>query len=179
MNTRPAPTPLHAWLATYSLLLALTIITALAVGAIPGASTLARHLLRLTLTPRHNPPPTLGAAISIAENNTQLCIWPLLIGVLCATRRRLTLALVDIGVLAFLAGPALLVGSALGAYGPNTTRYLPHLPLEYAGIAIGAAGWLIDRRRPLTTRQRITALALTALALLCAAVIETTLVPHR
>lgn len=179
MNARPAPRPLHAWLAAYTLLLALTIATALAVGAIPGASALVRHLVRLTLVPGHNPPPSVGMVVSITENNTQRCIWPLLLSLADVGRRQWTLRLADIAVLAFLTGTALLVGGALGAYGPRTSPYLPHLPLEYAGIATGAAGWLVDRRRPLSARQRIAALALTTLLLVCAAGIETTLVPHR
>jgi hypothetical protein len=179
MTSQRAPSPIWAWLAAYALLQALTIATAVSVSITPGAATLTKHLLHLALTATHNPPPTMGGVLSITVNNTQRGAWPLLLGPFDLPRRRWALTLADTAVLATLAGAALLVGSALGAYGSRAATYLPHLPLEYAGLATCAGAWLVDRRQPLTTRQRMAAFALTTTLFLCAAGIETTLVPHR
>ena len=71
------------------------------------------------------------------------------------------------------------VGAALGAYGLPLLPYLPQLPLEWAGLTLGASAWLVQRRRALTLPQGLGLLALIAGVLLCAAVLETVAVPHR
>jgi len=94
-------------------------------------------------------------------------------------RGRATRTLADALVLANLLAPALLLASALAGYGPRALPYLPHVPVEWAGIATGAGGWLIERHRPLTARERATWITATIAILTCAASIETYLVPHR
>ena len=71
------------------------------------------------------------------------------------------------------------MGAALGAYGARLLPYIPQLPIEWAGLALGASAWLLQRRRALTVPEGLALLALTVCVLLCAAVIETVAVPHR
>jgi hypothetical protein len=170
---------LRAWRAAYTFLLLVMFATCITVDAIPGARTPARELLHLKLAAGGNPPPTVLLVASIAANNTLHSVWPLTLGLLDLQARRWTRALADAVVIANLIVPGLLVGSALAAYGPRTLPYLPHVPVELAGIAAGAAGWIVERDGWLTARERAIEIGVTVAVLLLAASIETYLVPHR
>jgi hypothetical protein len=170
---------LRAWHTAYTVLLLATFATGIAVYAIPGGRTLARELLHLKLAADGNPPPTVLLVASIAAHNTLHSIWPLTLGLLDLQARRWTRAVADAMVIANLTVPGVLVGSALAAYGPRTLLYLPHVPIEFAGIAAGAGGWLIERDRRLTARERAIGIGVTVAVLLLAATIEAYLVPHR
>jgi hypothetical protein len=100
--------------------------------------------LPLTLTAAHNPPPSLAGVLSIAINNTLRSVWPLTLGLIDAQRRRVTRLLADGAVLANLLVSGTLVGGAVGGYGVRVLAFLPHLPLEWAGLAMGAAGWAVE-----------------------------------
>ena len=173
------PHALGAWRGACTLMLLVALASGLSVCLIPDGAALARDLLHLTLTASHNPPPTVLLVVSIAANNMLHSVWPCTLGLLDAQRQRTTRLIADAFVVANLAVPAMLVGSALGAYGTRTLPYIPNAPPEFAGIAAGATSWLIERNRMLTTRERATWIALSALLLVCAATVETYLVPHR
>ena len=96
-----------------------------------------------------------------------------------AHRHRIGRQIADTALLACIIVNTLPVGAALGAYGPALLPYIPQLPLEWAGLALGASAWLIQRRRALTVSEGLALLALIAGVLLCAAVVETVTVPHR
>lgn len=174
-----APDAWRAFVLTYAALLAFTLATAASVWLVPGGPALARELLRLSLTAAHNPPPSVAGVISIAANNTLHSVWPLSLGLIDAPRRRVARALADVLVTANLLVPGLLVGAALAAYAMRALPYLPHTPVEFAGVAIGSAGWIVERNRPVTARERILCAGATVLLLLVGATIETYLVPHR
>jgi hypothetical protein len=174
-----ARSALRAWRAAYTFLLLVMFATCITVDAIPGAGTPARELLHLKLTGGGNPPPNVALVLSIAANNTLHSVWPLTLGLLDTQARRWTRALADAFVIANLAVPGVLVGAAIATYGTQMLAYLPHVPVEFAGIAAGAAGWLIERGRPLTTRERSIGIGVTVAVLLLAAAIEAYLVPHR
>jgi hypothetical protein len=105
--------------------------------------------------------------------------WPVALGLTGVQNRRVTRWLADALLAGVLLRNTLWVGSALGAYGPRALPYVPQLPVEWAAIALGASGWLVERKRPLSRRERAVWLAMTALVVLCAAVIETYAVPHQ
>ena len=79
-----------------------------------------------------------------------------------------------------LANPVV-VGFALGRYPTELPAYLPHLPLEYAALAIAASAWL-TRRLPSVSAQRTPSVlrcaTLTLIVTAIAAVVETYAVPH-
>jgi hypothetical protein len=139
----------------------------------------ARRLLGLTLSAQRNPPPHIGHVLALAAHNIPIAAWPLLLGVLGAHRHRLARHVADGVLLACIIANTLPVGAALGAYGTAVLPYIPQLPLEWAGLALGASAWLIQRRRALTVSEGLALLALIVGLLLCAAVVETVTVPHR
>jgi hypothetical protein len=175
----PAGLP-AAWLYAYAAVWTATLIPAALVGLAGGALALrARHLLALTLTAQHNPPPGIGPVLALAAHNIPIASWPLLLGVMGAHRHRLAMHVADGVLLACIILNTLPVGAALGAYGSPLLPYVPQLPLEWAGLALGASGWLLHRRRALSFSEGFALLALIAGVLLCAAAIETVAVPHR
>jgi hypothetical protein len=158
------------WLAT-----AVTAATATAVAPVAHA---ARLVLALKLDPARNPPPSLGHLLALASHNIQVAGWPLLLAALGAHRCAWSRSLADVAVVVNLAVNGILVGLALGAYRVRLLPYLPQLPLEWAGLAIGPAGWIMARRQ--TKAQRVFPLAVPLVLLLTfAAAIETLATPHR
>jgi hypothetical protein len=169
-----------AWLQAYATVWIATLAAA-ALVAVAGqpAISLTRRALGLRLTAQHTPPPHLEGILGLAAHNVPIAAWPLLLGLTGADRRRLSRHLADCALLACILLNTAPVGAALAAYGTALIAYLPQLPLEWAGLALGASSWLVQRRRTLSAPERLVWLGLTAGVLLCAAVLETATVPHR
>jgi hypothetical protein len=175
----PAGLPV-AWLYAYAAVWMATLVPAALVALAGRALALpVRHLLALALTADRNPPPRIGHALALAAHNIPIAAWPLLLGLTGAHRHRLATHVADGALLACILLNVLPVGAALGAYGAPLLPYLPQLPLEWAGLALGASAWLVQRRRALTVHEGLGLLTLIAGVLLCAAVLETVAVPHR
>ncbi len=137
------------------------------------------ELLGLRLTPITNPPPDIERVMALAAHNVPIAAWPLLLGVMGAHRNPRARRIADCLVLACMSGNVLPVGAALGAYGAALLPYIPQLPLEWAGLALGAGSWMVQRRRVVTAREGLVWFALIAVALVAAATLETFGVPHR
>ena len=175
----PAGLPV-AWLCAYAAVWTATLVAAVLVALAGRALALpVRQLLGLTLTAHHNPPPRIGHILALAAHNIPIASWPLLLGLMGAHRHRLATHIADGVLLACIILNTLPVGAALGAYGAPLLPYIPQLPLEWAGLALGTSGWLLQRRRALTVAEGLGLFALTGGVLLCAAVLETVAVPHR
>jgi hypothetical protein len=171
---------LRMWLYAYTAVWASTLAGAAVVGlAGQPLAAPARGLLGLTLSARHNPPPQLGHILALAAHNLPIASWPLLLGVLGAHHHRLATHVADGLLLACIIANTLPVGTALGAYGTALLPYIPQLPIEWGGLALGAAGWLAQRRAALTMKEGFGLFVLIAGVLLCAAIVETAAVPHR
>lgn len=168
-----------AWVRVYALLWAFTLGSCALVLVVPGGPALARGVLPLTLTAAHNPPPSLAGVLSIAANNTLRSVWPLTLGLVDAQRRRVTRLLADGVVLGNLVVSGLLVGGAIGGYGNRALAFLPHVPFEMAGFAVGAAGWIVEKKQPISHHWRCVASAFAVIVLTCSAIIEAFLTPHR
>jgi hypothetical protein len=170
----------HIWLHAYAAVWAATLAAA-AIIALVGQPLAApvRRVLGLALSARRNPPPHLGHVLALAAHNIPIASWPLLLGVLGAHRHRLARHVADGVLLACIIANTLPVGAALGVYGTALLAYIPQLPLEWGGLALGASGWLVQRRRALTASEGIGVFVLIACVLLCAAALETVGVPHR
>jgi hypothetical protein len=158
-----------------------TTLASTAVVALVGRplATPVRHLLGLTLSAERNPPPELGHVLALAAHNIPIASWPLLLSLLGAHHYRLSMRIADGLLLACILANTLLVGAALGAYGIAVLPYVPQLPLEWSGLALGASGWLAGRRTAVTARESFSVFVLIAWVLLCAATVETVAVPHR
>jgi hypothetical protein len=169
-----------AWLMAYCGVWTATIATGVIVEIVGRpAMSITRRLLGLALTEQRNPPPHLGHVLALAGHNLPIVAWPVLIGITGADRRRLTRRLADCAVLMCVLLNTASVGAAFAAYGTSLIAYVPQLPLEWAGLALGASSWVVQRRRAASGVERVVWLALTAGVLLCAATVETALVPHR
>jgi hypothetical protein len=144
--------------------------------------TLARpvqQLLGLRLTPYTNPPPDIERVMALAAHNIPIAAWPLLLGVMGAHRSPRGRRIADCLVLACIVANILPVGAALGAYGVALLPYIPQVPLEWAGLALGAGSWLVQRQSPLTAGEGWRWFALISVVLVAAAALETFAVPHR
>jgi hypothetical protein len=141
--------------------------------------TSVRRLVGARLDPALNAPPALDHVLALAAHNFPITAWPILLGVVGAHRNARPRLVGDALVLTTLVVNTAPVGAALGAYGVALLPYLPQLPVEWAALALGASGWLIQRRRPLTPLEGLVLFAATVALVLGAAVIETVAVPHR
>jgi hypothetical protein len=177
-SRRPLGPERRAWLAAYGAVWAATLASA-AIVAVAELRPSVRHWLRLRLQARETPPPSLGHVLALTAHNLPVAAWPLLLGAVGAHRHRLGRRTADALLVGCVAVNLVPVGAALGAYGPRLLPYLPQLPFEWAALAAGAASWITHREDPLRVRDGVLRLALIAGALLAAAVLETTAVPHR
>ncbi|MGA2164755.1 MAG: hypothetical protein ABSH36_09830 [Solirubrobacteraceae bacterium] len=168
------------WLYAYTGVWATTLTTAAVVGLAgrPLAGPV-RRLLGLALSARRNPPLQVGHVLVLAAHNIPIAAWPLLLGVLGAHHHRLGAHIADGLLLACIILNTLPVGAAIGAYGSAVLPYVPQLPLEWGGLALGASGWLAQRRTALTVRQGLGLFVVIVGVLVCAAIVETVGVPHR
>ena len=169
-----------AWLYAYAAVWITTLVPAALVALAGQALALpVRHLLALALTAHRNPPPGIGHVLALAAHNIPIAAWPLLLGLTGAHRHHLATHIADGALLACIILNTLPVGAAVGAYGTAALPYLPNVPLEWAGLALGASAWLVQRRRALTVPEGLGLLVLAVGVLLCAAALETVAVPHR
>jgi hypothetical protein len=113
-----------------------------------------RRLLGLRLVASVNPPPDLSRVMALTAHNLPIAAWPILLGVLGAHRHRLTIRIADTVLLGTLTANVLPVGAALGAYGTALLPYVPQLPAEWAGLALGSGAWLVQRRAPCCSARR-------------------------
>jgi hypothetical protein len=170
----------RTWLFAYTTIWAMTLGIALVV-AVGGAhlQTAVAAVIGAHLDPQLNPPPQVGRVLALAAHNLPIEAWPVLLGVVGAHRHPLARRAADVLVGACMTVNVGVVGSALGAYGLALVPYLPQLPLEWAGLALGTSCWLVQRQRALTPREGVACVTLIACALLGAAALETVAVPHR
>lgn len=114
----------------------------------------------------------------IAANNALVAGSMLAFAAFAARMGPKTRTVCDVVAVSIVARSAVFVGVALGAHTPALLPYLPHLPLEWAAIGIGAGAWLHARRRSLGGRELAALTVLAAVALIGAAVLETYATPR-
>lgn len=137
-----------------------------------------RHLLGLQLKPGYEPGPKVLRVLVLAAHNIPIVAWPLLLSVVGAHRSRLGRTVADVTVLACITVNVMPVGLAIGAYGVPLLPYIPQLPLEWGALALGASGWLLQRRHALSPQEGLLLAGLVSGVLLGAAGLETFVVPH-
>jgi len=178
-RTRSSHGPAGAFLATYTALWASTLIAATLTAAVPCVAHTARGALGLTLIPAQNPPATLGRVLRLGAHNLPIAAWPLLLGLAGIARSRPARHATDMLLAGCTLANTLPVGGAIGAYGGRLLPYIPQLPLEWAALAAGYCSWLVQRQHPISGRQRVAWLALTAVLVVTSAAVETSAVPRR
>jgi hypothetical protein len=167
------------WLGVFGAIWATTLVAALIIAVVGPLQDPARDALGLRLQADQTPAPRLDHMFALSAHNLGVAAWPVLLGVLGAHRRELTRHLADALLAACVAVNVLPVGAALGAYGAALLPYIPQLPLEWAGLALSASAWLLQRRRVLSVAEGVALTALTACVILLAATLETLVVPHE
>lgn len=168
------------WAAMYAVIWTITLATAAVVAAIGTPTTaFTIRLLGLMLTPAGTPVPTSGRFLRLAAHNIPLAAWPLLLSYTGACHGARAGRVADLLVGASLLANVLPVGAAIGAYGGALVAYIPQLPLEWAGLAVGYAAWVAQRGRPVGVRERTGWLAVITVLMVGAAMLETLAVPHR
>jgi hypothetical protein len=168
----------RAWLAAYAAIWLTTLGSGLFVAA-SGASAKAtvRQVLDLCLSPTCSTP--RQGALALAAHNLPVEGWPLLLGVAGVHRARVSRRIANAALCAAVLVNVLPVGAALGAYGSPLLPYLPQLPLEWAGLALGASAWLLQRQKPLTVSEGLALAVLIAALVMGAGIAETSGVPRR
>lgn len=162
------------WLRCYLATWLITLASAYAVAAI-SAKTAIRHA---RLDPAATPAPGVDHALALLARNLPIAAWPILLGATGAHRNRKASRAADVLVLTTLVVNTAPVGAALGAYGLQLLPYLPHLPIEWAGLALGASAWAIQRRHAMTVPEGARIGVRVAALLAVAAAVETWGVPH-
>ncbi len=177
--TAATPTGTRPRTASTAAVLAITSASLLAATALAAGVCLLPDYIepRLQLYPHTTP--TIEAALETWAHNIRVAGWPLLFAAVGAYRVRWRRRLGDSLLAVFVAINTALVGAALAVGGSRIAPYLIHLPLEWAGLATAAAGWLVASRRALP-RRALAGLGVAFVALLAvAAVLEVYAVPHR
>jgi hypothetical protein len=169
----------RAWLGAYGAIWVTTLIAAVITALAEPLATATRELLSLRLQADQTPAPGLGHAASLAAHNFPVAAWPALLGATGAHGQKVARRLADALLACCIAVNVVPVGAALGAYGPALLPYIPQVPLEWAGLALGASAWLLQRRQAVTPVQVASLVAVTASALICAAAVESLAVPHQ
>jgi hypothetical protein len=188
MTTTPTPPTLTAdvtrerglpttFTGVYLVLWALTLASALVFGLFPF-DAIANVWVgsRLQLEPHAFPTP--GGALATCVHNVIVAGWPLLFVALRLHRdgwqRDFGTALLK----AFLIVNATLVGAASAAGGERLLPYVIQLPVEWAAVALSAAGWLVACKRGIHTNRLALITAAFVVLASVAAVLETYAVPH-
>jgi hypothetical protein len=170
----------RAWLRAYcgiwTATLGITLLVVIGAGRLKAQVS---HVLGARLDPQLNAPPQIGHVLELAAHNLPIAAWPVLLGAVGAHRHPTTRTIADVLVATAMTANILIVGSALGAYGTALLPYVPQLPLEWAGLALGVSSWLVQRRQALTVREGALCVGVMACVLLLAAALETIAVPHR
>ena len=161
----------------YAALWAFTLAVAIIVASLGELGHTTRGMLDVRLDGSVLPR-DLRAAAGLWWRNASICGWPVLIA-LAPRRWRIGDRVVCSVVALTAALNAMVVGAALGAYGLALTPYLPQLPLEWLGLAAGAAPWLGGVWTRPTRAELVTIGALGGLALAAAALLEVYATPGR
>ncbi len=159
----------------YALLWATTALAAILVSCVPPLHQLAEALLDLDLSPHARA--SAANVLRLVAANAWMA-WPLVVALLGGARMGWSRTLTDLALVGDLALNAALVGAALGLHGRALVPWLPHLPLEWAALAVSAGGWLGARSGAIAGRALASRLAFFLALLLVAGALETYAVPH-
>src|SRR5262249_42884805 len=153
----------------------------LLLGLWPQAGAWARHQVPLGFAA---PPARIADALAIYLHNARVLATPLLGAALLSwlgfRGRSLqpARALLDVFLACSVAANLALLTLSVAGYGPRRMAlWLPHLPCEFAAIAVAISTYLIARRRPLHCAHLAAALTACAVLLVAAALLETYALP--
>jgi hypothetical protein len=123
--------------------------------------------------------PSVHDVVMTWAHNVRTAGWPLLFAAAAGPyRQRWQRRLGDLLLAGSLIANGTLVGAAIAAGHQRILPYLPHLPLEWAAMALSSTAWLLASRSRLTRRQLVLHIAAFTALLAVAATVEIYAVPH-
>lgn len=163
-------TPLGAAAAACLAALAISAIAAAIVGELIGID----HD-----SPRDALHGSLGEIASLAAHNAGVALLPLGLLAIGWDQLRGVERAGDALIAGMLIANGASIGRGFAQAGSELFAYLPHLPLEWAALALPAGAWFAFRARPPRERARalVHVAALTGLLVVLAAVVESLTVP--
>jgi hypothetical protein len=168
------------WARAYTAVWGVTFLAAAIVACTgPAVRDLVRSVLVLRLRAASNPAPSAERVAALALHNIPIACWPVLLGVFGAHRHPWGRRVCDVLVACWVAASTVPVGAALGAYGTRVLCFVPQLPIEWAGLALGASCWLVQRERPLTFGRGSGLAGACAGVMTAAAFVEVFVPPHQ
>jgi hypothetical protein len=163
-------------------MLLVPVITGLVIHQIPEAAGWARSALALPLRPSRGTP---ALAIELFTNNVRVAVVPLagaaLLLAFSQPGRSIAVprALLDVYLAAATIANATMLAGALVGYGPlRLATWLPHVPFEFAALALGLSAYGASRSRALTVRSLLGVATWVLAALIVAAALETWVTPQ-
>lgn len=151
-----------------------TLAVACGVALVPGAALATQTALAFAPEPR---PGTTGELLHVAAGNARVLALILLAAIVaraCPSARPVLAG----AVWTTAATNAVLVGLALGSYGPAAARWLPHLPLEWSALAGALALFADTRENAPSTSTLLRGAGIVIAALAVAAAIEVYATPQ-
>jgi hypothetical protein len=168
------------------LLLALILVPVIGgvlLGLWPHASAWSRHQVPLGFVA---PSADISGAAGIYMHNLRVLATPLLgAAFLCWLRfngrsTRGARVLLDVFLTFSVTANGGLLTLSVAGYGlSRMAQWLPHLPFEFAAIALAISTYSLARRVPLRPLQLVASLVACAALLAVAALLETYAIPHR
>ena len=150
----------------------------LALGAVAAAFTAAWPGPAASVFP-HEPQPTLGGTpaevVDILAANVAVLVVPFLFAGAAGGSPGPWRLAGDLVTIAILALNSLAVGAALALNGSELIRYLPHLPVEGAALALTGSAWLSSRNSRMPHRRVVVLVVVLAVV---AALLEVYATPH-
>jgi hypothetical protein len=178
-TARPVRGLASVWASVYLAVWGATLLTAaVVVCAGPAARQEVMSLLGLRLQAAADPAPSAKRVAALAVHNIPIACWPVLLGVFAVGRKAWGRVFFDLLVACWLVANTAPVGAAFASYGTPLVGFVPQLPIEWAGLALGASGWVLQRRSPMTFRRGAGLAAACAGVMVVAAFVETVVPPH-
>jgi hypothetical protein len=146
-----------------------TLAVAVAVAALPGAAAAAREAFGFRFDATREG--SWSDAATYFGTNLRV-VSAVLLAAWARSRCRPLGPAFDALIATVIASNAALVGAAVGAYGPQTIPSLPHLPAEWAAVAVAIGLCLVARRAALSASDIVRSGLASSGLLAAAAVIE-------
>ena len=147
MTRRCGRTTVAQLAAASAVLWAVTLLAALTIAGVPGGASTTRDAFAFRLTT--GSPGTGADALAYFITNLRV-VTAIFVAAWGRSRSGRVGLVIDVLVGLVVAVNAALVGAALGAYGLRAARWFPHLPLEWAALAVALCVYRTSRRRTLS-----------------------------
>lgn len=170
------PSPIALAGIVYAVLWCAAAVIAFLIAGYPPVQHFAAEQLSLSLRPA--PQPRVGDVVAFFVANFRHGGWMLLVALILPPRMSWRFATtLDTVVGAVVLLNVMVVAAAIAVAGTELLPFVPHLPVEWAGLAVAAGGW-IRARCGASRREVVAHLAVFTVLIALAAGVEVYAVPH-